>query len=342
MGSPLDVLDEGEREQVEETGQPEWVEPMLATLTDDRFSDPEWIFERKLDGVRLLVFREDGAVRLVTRNRKERGVTYPEVVDALEGRGPDMIADGEVVAFDGDVTSFSKLQQRMQVSDEDEARARASSAPVKLYLFDLLHVDGYDVTALPLRRRKAILRNAVTWEDPVRFTRHRNEEGEAYWREACEKGWEGVIAKDARSPYVHSRSRKWLKFKCGNEQELVVGGFTEPQGERVGFGALLLGYHEDGGLRYAGKVGTGWDDDTLQSLRRRMDGLERETSPFDAGDPPEGDEGVHWITPKLVAQVGFTEWTDDGRLRHPRFLGLRQDKEPGEVVRERPASSGAG
>lgn len=336
MSHVLDVLDPSEREKAPETEQPSFTAPMLATLVHERFSDPDWIFERKLDGVRLLVFREDGRVRLVTRNEKDRSATYPELVDALEAHGPDLVADGEVVAFDGDVTSFSRLQRRIQVEDEEEARRRAGKVAVKLYLFDLLHAGGHDLTALPLRARKRVLRKAMTWEDPVRWTPHRNETGEAYWEEACRKGWEGIIAKEAGSPYVHGRSRKWLKFKCGHEQELVVGGFTDPEGERVGFGALLLGYHEDGDLVYAGKVGTGWDDETLRSLRSRMDGLERKTTPFDAGDPPE-DGGVHWITPKLVAQVGFTEWTDAGRLRHPRFLGLREDKDPGDVVRERPA-----
>ena len=338
MTDVFDSLDPELREKVAERKQPEWTAPMLATLTDERFDDPDWIYERKLDGVRLLVFRKDGAVRLMTRNEKERNATYPEIVDALEGHGPDLVADGEVVAFEGEVTSFSRLQDRMQVEDEDEARERAEETPVILYLFDLLHLEGHDVTGLPLRARKGLLREAVAWEDPIRFTSHRNEEGVAYWKEACDKGWEGVIAKDATSTYVHSRSKKWLKFKCVNRQELVVGGFTEPEGERVGFGALLLGYYRDGDLVYAGKVGTGWDDQTLEDLRSRMDGLERKTTPFDEADGGSlPSQGVHWITPKLVAEVGFTEWTDDGRLRHPRFLGLRDDKDPEDVVRERPA-----
>lgn len=347
MNRPLDRLADGARAKVEARSQPEWTEPMLATLTDRRFSDPGWIYERKLDGVRLLIFRKDGVVRLMTRNRKNRSATYPELVEALEGRGPDLVADGEVVTFDGDVTSFSRLQGRIQVNDEDEARRRATEIPVVLYLFDLLHIDGHDLTAVPLRERKKVLQAALDWADPLRFTPHRNEEGEAYWEEACRKGWEGVIAKEAASPYVHSRSKKWLKFKCGHRQELVIGGFTEPKGERVGFGALLLGYYAGDDLVYAGKVGTGWDDATLRELRNRMDRLERKTPPFaDPGDADEDDplsanrklpsKGVHWITPKMVAEVGFTEWTDAGFLRHPRYQGLREDKEAGEVVRERP------
>lgn len=336
MSGPLEVLEPELRERARRADPPSRAEPMLATLVHERFSDPGWIFERKLDGVRLLVFRDGGEVHLRTRNGEERGGTYPELVEALEGRGPDLVADGEVVAFAGSVTSFSRLQERMRVEDPGEARRRAARVAVKLYLFDLLHVDGHDLTDLPLRARKRVLRESVRWEDPVRWTPHRNEEGEAYWEEACRKGWEGVIAKDADSPYVHGRSRRWLKFKCGHRQELVVGGFTEPRGSRVGFGALLLGYHDGGAFRYAGKVGTGWDDETLRRLRERMDGLERDDAPFDAGDPPAGDD-VHWIRPELVAEIGFTEWTDEGRLRHPRYLGLREDKDAEEVVRERPA-----
>ena len=167
----------------------------------------------------------------------------------------------------------------------------------------------------------------------LRFTTHRNEHGEAFLREACKKGWEGLIAKRADAAYVHRRSPDWLKFKCGREQEFVIGGFTDPKGSRTGFGALLLGHYENGRLVYAGKVGTGFDDRLLQDLGARLRAIERTTSPFEGGvAPPPG--GVHWVTPRFVAQVGYTEWTGDGRLRHPRFLGLRRDKAPKDVVRE--------
>lgn len=157
----------------------------------------------------------------------------------------------------------------------------------------------------------------------------------AYLEEACRKGWEGLIAKKADGPYRHARSRDWLKLKCVHRQELVVGGWTEPHGARTGFGALLVGYHRNGELVYAGKVGTGYDDNALEDLSRRLRRLERKTPPFDQGDLPSG--GVHWATPKSVAEVGFTEWTDAGKLRHPRYLGLRRDKDPADVVRETPA-----
>ena len=247
---------------------------------------------------------------------------------------PSAAVDGEVVAFSGGVTSFSRLQGRMQIQDPDEARR--SNIRVYYYVFDLLYVEEHDVTGLALRDRKRLLRRALRFENPIRFTSHRNEEGEAYYEEACRKGWEGIIAKRASSEYVHSRSRDWLKFKCVNQQELVIGGYTDPEGERIGFGALLVGYYEDGDLRYAGKVGTGYDDETLERLSSRLSNLGRETSPLAEG---EGDgSGVHWVTPKLVCEVGLTEWTHDGKLRHPRFLGLRRDKDPEDVVRERPGA----
>jgi len=331
----LEELPEAERSLVKGEEFPEWTSPMLATLTHAPFSDPDWIYERKLDGVRLLVFRKDGRVRILSRNRKEQGNTWPGLVDALErGNGVDLVADGEVVAFEGNVTSFSRLQGRMQIKDEEEAREKAREIRAYLYLFDLLHLDGQDLTGLPLRTRKRILREVLEWEDPIRYTPHRVEEGETYLRNACERGWEGLIAKEAEGNYVHGRSRSWLKFKCSNRQELVVGGWTDPEGERKGLGALLVGYHEDGALRYAGKVGTGYTDRVLERLISRLGDLERDASPFAGDDLPE--DGVHWTEPELVCEVGFTEWTEDGKLRHPRFLGLRKDKDPEDVVRERP------
>lgn len=336
MKAPFDILPGEARDALERADVPEWTSPMLATLTDDPFSDPDWIYERKLDGVRLLAFREGGGeVRLLTRNRKNRNSAYPEIAEALEDLSvDDFVLDGEVVTFDGDVTSFSNLQPRMNLQDPDEARA--TGIHVFLYVFDVLHLGGYDVTGVELRHRKALLRNAVDFEDPIRFTPHRNEDGEAFLEEACGKGWEGLIAKRASSVYVHSRSKEWLKFKCVNEQEFVIGGWTDPRGERIGFGALLIGYHENGDLVYAGKVGTGFDDETLEDLSGRLESRERKTPAFDRGDPP-GDDGVHWATPNLVCEVRFTEWTNDGRLRHPRYRGLRHDKDPGDVVRERPS-----
>ena len=331
----LDDLSDEERAVVRARRHPDWIQPTLATLTDRRFSDPDWIFERKLDGERALAFRDGERVRLLSRNRKDLDHTYPEVVEAL-GDQPtsEVVLDGEVVAFEGRQTSFARLQGRMQLRDPD--RARRSGIAIFYYVFDLLHLEGHDLTRLPLQRRKALLRMALRFRDPLRLLTHRREHGQRYHREACGKGWEGLIAKRASAPYAVGRSRDWLKFKCVADQELVIGGFTDPKGSRAGFGALLVGYYEDGKLAYAGKVGTGYNERILRDLRTEMDRLAQEKPPFElrSADLPRRD--VHWVKPSLVAQVGFTEWTGDGRLRHPRFQGLRRDKNAEDVIRERP------
>jgi bifunctional non-homologous end joining protein LigD len=307
---------------------------MKATLTDERFSDPAWIFERKLDGVRCLAARNGRRVRLLSRTGRVMNRSYPELAGALEDDPvEDFLVDGEIVAFERGVTSFSRLQRRMQLSDPEAARR--SGVAVYLYLFDLLQLAGHDVTALPLRSRKALLRRNLEFPGHVRYLPHRNRDGEALFREACHRGLEGLIAKRGDSPYAHGRSRDWLKFKCSREQELVIGGFTAPKGSRTDFGALLVGYNEDGALRYAGKVGTGFDRGTLKSLGERMRSLERDSPSFVDVEPIP--RGTNWVEPELVAQVAFTEWTRDGRLRHPRYLGLRDDKPARDVVRERPA-----
>ena len=295
---------------------------MQAVLTDERFSDPNWIYERKLDGIRCVATKAGGQVRLRSRNDLSLDGRFPEIGRALEADAvTDVMLDGEVVAFDGAQTSFARLQQRGE-----------RPAPVFYYVFDVLRLDGRDLTPLPLRERKARLREAVTYVDPLRFTTHRNGDGEAFYEEACAKGWEGLIAKRADSPYTPGRSRDWLKFKCSAEQELVIGGFTAPRGTRTDLGALLLGYYDGDRLRYAGKVGTGFTQATLRDLADRLAPLRRASSPF-ADEVRE--RTATWVEPRLVAQVGFSEWTRDGRLRHPRFLGLREDKAAGDVVRER-------
>jgi bifunctional non-homologous end joining protein LigD len=308
-------------------------EPMKAKLTDRPFSDPGWVFERKLDGIRAAVRKQGGAVTLTSRTDKPLTGAYPELVEALEAEpASDFLADGEIVAFDGSRTSFERLQGRMGI--HDPRLARLTGIPVYLYLFDLPEFAGHDLTGLPLRTRKATLRRALSFHDPVRYTPHRNERGEELFAEACAKGWEGLIAKRADSPYVHGRSSDWLKLKCSFEQELVIGGFTPPQGSRKHFGALLVGYYEDGELRYAGKVGTGFSEATLAKLGAKMEALEVPKSPFVRGGGQPRD--AHWVKPGLVGQFAFGEWTRDGKLRHGRFLGLREDKRPREVVREVP------
>jgi bifunctional non-homologous end joining protein LigD len=306
-------------------------QPMKAVLTDRPFSARGWLFERKLDGERCGELREDGRVLLISRRGEALNATYPELVDALQTGGPDLLVDGEVVAFKGRQTSFEQLQRRMQIHDPD--RARRSGVSVYYYLFDILELDGRDLRRLPLRERKAKLREGVEFGGRLRFTAHRTGEGEAAFREACERGWEGVIAKRADSHYVATRSRDWLKLKCSHAQELVIGGWTAPKGSRARLGALLVGYWDDDELRYAGKVGTGFDRQTLEMLGDELERRERRSPPFAADDLPRS---ARWAEPELVAQIAFTEWTRDGRLRHPRYQGLRYDKPAHEVVREEP------
>ena len=317
-------LSDHERTLVRAASTPTGAELMKAVLSREPFTDSGWVYERKLDGIRCLAIRDGDTLRMLSRNDLDLRVRFPEVAAALAAQtGPTRFAvDGEVVAFDRGQTSFQKLAAR------GHHRVR-----VFFYVFDVLWLDGRDVRALPLRTRKRLLRTAVRYAGPLRFTPHRNRDGEALFRDACRKGWEGVIAKRADSPYSSSRSRDWQKFKCEAGQELVVGGFTAPRGSRTEFGALLLGHYHGAALRYAGKVGTGFDTDALRSIGKRLRELAAPRSPF--ADPDSiRERGVTWVRPELVAQVAFTEWTSAGRLRHPRFLGLRDDKPARQVVRE--------
>ena len=317
-----------------EAGPGNWLEPELATLTRDRFFDPAWMYERKFDGERCLAYRDSSGLRLMTRNRLQVNGTYPELATALEAQdATNFVIDGEVVALQKGATSFSRLQQRLGVRAPDRELVRR--VPVTYFVFDVLWAGGRDVRSLPLRERKGMLRPLLAYGGPVRYTVHRSRDGEAYWHHALASGWEGLVVKRAESRYVGGRSRDWLKFKAENNQEFVIGGFTDPQGSRSGFGALLIGYYDDGGkLAYAGKVGTGFDTATLASLHEALTALEQKAPPFDRGALPR--TGVHWVRPELVAQIGFSEWTTAGQLRHPRYLGLRDDKDARSVSRERP------
>ena len=270
----------------------------------------------------------------MTRNKKQVNGTYPELAAALLAQDcSDFIVDGEVVALEGTGTSFSRLQQRLGVRHPSEELVAA--VPVFFYLFDVLWADGLDVRPLPLRQRKQMLRRLLCFRGPIRYVTHRTHDGEAYFARACGRGWEGLVVKRGDLPYRSGRSRDWLKFKCQNSQEFVIGGYTDPKGSRTGFGALLLGYYDgDSRLAYAGKVGTGFDDTALANIASMLSGLERPQSPFDRGTPPR--TGVHWVQPRLVGEVAFSEWTRAGQLRHPRFQGLRRDKNPASVTRETP------
>jgi bifunctional non-homologous end joining protein LigD len=304
---------------------------MLATLTYERFSREGWLFEPKWDGERCLAFRHARDLNLFSRNHKRLNDKYPEITAAFDRqKAESFIADGEIVTFKNGITSFAKLQQRMQVEHPSADLIRR--VPVWLYLFDLLYLGQHDTRQVPLRYRKEVLRKAFEFRDSLQFTEHREKEGEAYYREACRRGWEGVIAKNGASVYVSRRTRDWLKFKCRQEQEFVIVGYTEPRGKRIGFGALLVGFYHRGKPVYAGKVGTGFDTETLRRLGKKLAELETPICAFAGDKLPR--RGVHCVKPKLVAQIGFTEWTNENKLRHPRFLGLREDKRPEEVVRE--------
>jgi bifunctional non-homologous end joining protein LigD len=305
---------------------------MLATLTDRRDFGEEWQLERKLDGERCVARKHGGEVRLESRTGKALTDTYPEVRAALAAqRAGEMLIDGEVVAYDGEQTSFSRLQQRLGVARPTPAQLAAY--PVVYCVFDILELDGEDLTGRPLRERRALLEGAVRPSDALQLTEAWYGDSRRRFVEACRSGWEGLMAKRVEAPYARGRSKDWLKLKCAWEQELVIGGYTDPAGSRSDFGALLVGYYQDGQLRYAGRVGTGYSVATLRDLGARLRELQTPTSPFvDARPVPKG---THWTRPELVAQVGFAEWTSDGRLRQPRFLGLRDDKPAAEVVRER-------
>jgi len=306
---------------------PRRVEAMKATLTGDVFDDPGWIVERKLDGVRCLAFRDGGPVTLESRNRLSLNERYPEIAAALDDQPSGrFVVDGEVVGLSGGRSSFEALQRR----------GHDRRVKIAFYVFDVLWLEGTDLRERPLRERKGALRDALRFAGgTVRWTPYRRaHEGERLLAEACRSGWEGLIAKRADSPYTGRRSRDWLKWKCSAEQELVIGGWTAPRGSRTDLGALLLGYYDGDRLRYAGKVGTGFTQATLRDLAARLAPLRRDRAPF--ADELRMKDAT-WVEPELVAQVGFSEWTRDGRLRHPRFLGLREDKPAREVVREVPS-----
>ena len=284
-------------------GFPEWVVPMAATLTQERFAGPEWLFERKLDGIRMLAFKNGRDIKLYSRNRLPQ--QYPTVAEAIAHLPVhDVILDGEA-AWD-------------------------PSSRVAYHVFDILWLNGSSVTQLPLEARRALL-----LELPLRAPLARVSEltDKKPWERACREGWEGVIAKLRTSPYEHRRSPHWLKMKCEATQELVVGGFTDPQGSRVGLGALLVGYFDGDEFVFAGKIGTGFNTKLLLDLRARLDKLEIPKAAFTKATGLPRIR-AHWVKPEIVVQVSFIEWTVHGKLRHPRLVGIRYDKSPREVVRE--------
>lgn len=311
---------------------------MTATVAERRGAAPEralgegWTFERKLDGYRCLAWVEGPAggddVALRSRTGQSYDAALPELRASLRsqvlGRA---ILDGELVAYDGDRTSFQRLQRRIGV----RPTSGAELVEVRFVAFDLLWFDAHDLRPLDLGSRTEMLRQVVEPGGLVELTEALEGDPAELLAHACAAGWEGLMAKRIGSTYQPRRSRDWRKLKCTASQEVVVGGWTEPSGSRTGLGALLVGVHDGSGLRYAGKVGTGFDTEALRTLPRLLADLERPTSPF---VDPVKERTAHWIDPQLVAAVEFGEWSEGGRLRHPSFQGLRTDKDPRQVVRE--------
>ena len=315
---------------------PDFIEPQLATLVDEAPAGDDWIHEIKYDGYRMLCRIERGACTMFSRNGKEWTASFPRIADAAARLGVQSAwIDGEVVVVDEQGrTSFQALQN---------ALSSAGATPLVYYAFDMPYVDGYDLAGVALVERKRLLESLIgARSDVLRYSSHFEGNGPGVFAEACRLGVEGIVSKLARSPYRSTRTRNWLKVKCQRRQEFVIGGYTDPQGSRSGFGALLLGYYESKGkLRYCGKVGTGFNEERLTQLLAKMTPLEQKEPPF--VNPPTGAEArrSHWVKPSLVAEIAFTEWTNDATLRHPSFQGLREDKRASDVVRETPADTDA-
>ncbi|HEX5715270.1 MAG TPA: DNA ligase D [Thermoanaerobaculia bacterium] len=308
---------------------PAKVAPQLATLVSDPPQGEEWIHELKLDGYRVLCELKDGTVRIITRNGKEWTDLFGPVAEAISSLpAKEALLDGEAaVLLPNGTTSFQALQNALGKGGKD----------IVFFAFDLLHLDGHDLRPVPLLQRKEALAALLAGqprEGTIRLSDHVEGSGDAFFQHACKFGLEGIISKRGDLPYHSGRSKEWVKVKCLKRQEMVIVGFTDPERSRKGFGALHLAVNEDKELVYAGKVGTGFDSKTLLALRKRLDELERKTPAFKKA--PRGAEAhrSHWVEPKLVGEVAFTEWTEDGVLRHPTFQGLREDKSPDEVVRE--------
>lgn len=287
---------------------PRWLTPMAATLTRERFVSPEWVFERKLDGIRLLAFKHGSEVQLLSRNRLPQNDSYPSFV-----------------------TAIAKLPIQSLILDGEATGVWNARDPLGYHVFDILWREDRDLTSLPLdARREELLK--LKLKAPLQVVT-RIEDPEP-WELARRQGWEGVIAKRIDSVYEHRRSSHWLKMKVEASQELVVGGFTEPQGKRVGLGALLVGYYDADDFVFAGKLGTGFDGKLLVTLRERLERIEVPSTRFTRAEGlPRKD--VHWVEPDVVVQVAFMEWTSHGKLRHPRLLGLREDKAAREVTRDK-------
>jgi bifunctional non-homologous end joining protein LigD len=314
---------------------PAQIKPMLATLVDEPFSDPEWLFETKWDGVRAVCFIKNGKAQFVSRNQLEMTAQYPELQNvAASIEGSDAILDGEIVALDASgVSRFQLLQRRLGRKNAREIGRLAATSQIAFYVFDLLYLDGFDLMGCKLLERKEILERILKPSRNIRYSDHIIGEGEKLFAEVAKVPLEGMIAKRLDRKYVQRRSTDWLKVKTIQQSEVVIGGYTKPRNSRAYFGALVVGLYDAGKLHYVAHTGGGFNHQTLEQTYKLMQPLRTEACPF--VERPKTNEPVQWVKPKLVAQVKFSEWTADGRMRHPVFLGLRQDKKPEECVFEK-------
>lgn len=321
-------------EGARKAGMPESIKPMLATLVDDPFSDREWLFETKWDGVRAVCFIRNGKARFISRNQIEMTAQYPELADIAQSiRGSSVILDGEIVALDEKgVSRFQLLQPRLGRKNSGEIQRLAATTRIAFYVFDLLYLDGFVLMGCKLIDRKATLKGILKSSKNIRYSDHIIGEGKKLFLEIAKVPLEGMIAKRLESTYVQKRSSEWLKVKTIQQSEIVIGGYTNPRNSREFFGALVVGLYSDSKLHYVAHTGGGFNRQTLQQIYKLMQPLKTTDCPF--VDQPKTNEPVQWVKPKLVAQVKFSEWTADGRMRHPVFLGLRQDKNPRECVFE--------
>jgi bifunctional non-homologous end joining protein LigD len=308
---------------------PDYV-PQLATLVAAPPSGDEWLHEIKYDGYRIGARVRRGAIALYTRNGNDWTSVFPEIADSIRTlRLNDALIDGEVaIVLPDGRTSFQGLQ--------NASADPASRGTLVYFVFDLLRLQGERLEPLTLEERKARLKKLIGRRTTgrLRYSEHVDGRGDPFFRQACRHGLEGIVSKRRDMPYRPGRNRDWLKVKCVQRQEFVIGGFTDPEGTRAGIGALLIGYYEGGRLVFCGKVGTGFTHKLALDLRARLDRLERKRCPFAPAPPGALGRRAHWVKPQLVCEVMFTEWTGDGKIRHPSFQGLRLDKDPREVRRE--------
>jgi DNA ligase D-like protein (predicted ligase) len=329
-------MSDAELKQRKKVAQLASVRPMLATLTDNYFSDKHWLYEHKFDGERCLAFKKKGVVWLTSRNNKNLNDAYPELVRALEKQTADnFIIDGEIVANTRkSLSDFELLQGRINVREGADVLKKQKQVPIAYCIFDLIYVDGYDIRTMPLYARKNLLKSLLDYNKILVYTTHKVGDGIPYFKKACSLHWEGLIAKKMDGTYVGKRSTDWLKFKCIMKQELIICGYTDPKRSRSYFGALLVGYYKNKKLIYAGKVGTGFSEETLAMLGKKLQKLEIQKCPFSSYDNPL--KGIHWVKPILVAEFEFAQWTKSKRLRVGRYKGMRDDKDAQDVVRETP------